>query len=119
MPKICDYAMLRQDLNKKSEIREITFLRIIKILFLRFLKMFFFSDSLLFLHILPQPAVYLVANFGHHPLNMEYGIQFIFMYFFIIQHVFFLHIFRGRKMNAGLEKAIQEAMMELDRMTDD
>merc|ERR1719479_154208 len=26
---------------------------------------------------------------------------------------------KGRKMNAGLEKAIQEAMMELDRMTDD
>jgi len=29
------------------------------------------------------------------------------------------HIFMGHKMNAGLEKAIQEDMMELDRMTDD
>ena len=28
-------------------------------------------------------------------------------------------IFRGRKVNAVPEKAIQEAMMELDRMTDD
>ena len=34
-------------------------------------------------------------------------------------NIFFFHTSRGRKMNAGLEKAIQEDMMELDRMTDD
>ena len=44
------HSMLRQNLNKKSEIREITFLKIQKILFFKFLKMFclilsFYSDS--------------------------------------------------------------------------
>ena len=33
-------------------------------------------------------------------------------------HALFLFLCRGRKMNASLEKAIQEAMMELDNMTD-
>ena len=32
---------------------------------------------------------------------------------------FITNFYRGRKMNASLEKAIQEAMMELDRMSAD
>jgi hypothetical protein len=36
------HSILRQDLNKKSEIGEITFLKILEILFFKFSKMLFF-----------------------------------------------------------------------------
>ena len=35
-----------------------------------------------------------------------------------LNHIFLFSVFRGRKMNASLEKAIQEAMIELDRMSE-
>ena len=41
-----------------------------------------------------------------------------YLYLVYILLLFWLFIFRGRKMNASLEKAIQEAMIELDRMSE-
>ena len=35
-----------------------------------------------------------------------------------LNHIVLFSVFRGRKMNASLEKAIQEAMIELDRMSE-
>ena len=63
--------MLRQNLNKKSEIREITFLKIQKILFFKFLKMFCLILYFLFRFCLSMLCS-IVANFGTHPLVSSY-----------------------------------------------
>ena len=41
--------------------------------------------------------------------------MYLLVYFLL--KIYIIH-FRGRKMNASLEKAIQEAMVELDRMAE-